>query len=204
LAKSDGDLDLDMVSVAALPTATCSTDVIAHGLHGNSPAQLVWMTQTRCWDQQGHVLQPGPWPSFIEKQTTTAQGGTVEPPRNTVRVSNMVVVPCLTLCLEDDIDVLTPMYTLDVNFNIKQQGRVLRPRPWPSFKCHSEVACSKEPCPVGQGIIGRLSTFQPHERLNCYVVSYVLQWTSSFGGHYVQPLASLRIFWYEFYNIGRL
>lgn len=48
------------------------------------------------------------------------------------------------------------------------------------------------------------STFQPHEGLNCYVVSYVLHWTSSFGGHYVQALASLRIFWYEFYNIGRL
>ncbi|XP_044380423.1 uncharacterized protein [Triticum aestivum] len=83
----------------------------------------------------------------------------------------------------------------------KQQGQMLRPIPWPSFKWHSKSTNPQDPRPV-TGIFGKPSTCQPHEDLNCCVASLVLHRTSSSDGHYLQVLPALKSFWCEFYYIG--
>lgn len=54
------------------------------------------------------------------------------------KLDAMAPTRCWAICF-DRIVVLTPLYMLDENVNIKQQGQMLRPIPWPSFKWHSEA-----------------------------------------------------------------
>ncbi|VAH81776.1 unnamed protein product [Triticum turgidum subsp. durum] len=120
---------------------------------------------------------------------------------STPKLDTMASTRCWTLCL-DHIGALTPTYMLDKNVNIRQQAQMLRPMPWPSFKCHSEASSPQDPRPATQGIFGKLSTCQPHEDLNGWAASLVLHWNSSFDGHYLQLLAALRSFCCELYYIG--
>ncbi|KAM3408807.1 hypothetical protein ACQJBY_001706 [Aegilops geniculata] len=65
------------------------------------------------------------------------------------KLNAMASTRCWRLCF-DHIGALTPMYMLDENVNMKEQAHMLRPMPWPSFKCYSEATSPQGPRPATQ------------------------------------------------------
>jgi hypothetical protein len=116
-ASEESDEDCETVNVASVTPATCSTGGLAHGRSGENHAAVSLVLWTTTPSSKAPV-EATPTPS--------------QRPFTDLRLDTMVSTRCLARC-SNDIACRHLPTKLDVTPSIRQQGKWLRPLPWPSF-----------------------------------------------------------------------